>query len=147
MPRVSGNTHIGHSQERFVHDPRDLDTVAVLRFRVRDESIQRGAPRLLPVKSEYVRLDLASHEEKGPSGFLNRLLKRGTSVFDRCPSIRIRLALEQERFRQIRAFLNQDVARCDWICHGGFSLRNLESRSWNEPAISPGGCGRRHCAP
>jgi hypothetical protein len=51
MPRVSGNTDIGHFQERFTHNPRNFDTVAVLRFHVRDESLQRGAQRLLPVKS------------------------------------------------------------------------------------------------
>src|ERR1022692_4924917 len=45
-------------------------------------------------KSEDGAPDLPSHEEKGPSCFLNFLLQRGTSVFDRCPSIRTRLALE-----------------------------------------------------
>src|SRR5260370_40495840 len=98
MPRVSGNSHIGHFQERLTRNPRNLDTVAVLRFHVHDESLQRGAQRLLSVKPEDGGLDLPSHEEEGPSGFLNRLLERGTSVFDPCPPTRIRLALEQVGF-------------------------------------------------
>src|SRR5260370_18812921 len=98
MPWVSGNTHIGHFQERFTYNPRNLDTVAVLRFHLRDESLQRGAQRLLPIKSEDGGLDLPSHEEEGPSCFLNSLLERGTSVFDVCPSLRIRLALHHTRF-------------------------------------------------
>lgn len=124
MPRVSGNTHIGHFQERFTHYPRNLETVAVLRFHVRDESLQRGAQRLLPIKSEHGGLDLPSHEEKGPSGFLNRLLKRRTSVFDRYPSIRTRLALQQERTRQVGALLNPNATRCDWVSHGCVSSRH-----------------------
>ena len=123
MPRVSGNTHIGHFQERFTYNPRNLDTVAVLRFHVRDESLQRGAQRLLPIKSEDGGLDLPSHEEEGPSCFLNSLLERGTSVLDRCPSTRIRLALEQEGLRQMRASLNQDAPRSDCVCHGASVLR------------------------
>src|SRR5260370_19256000 len=104
MPRVCVNTQLGHFQERFSYNQRNLDAVAVLRFHVRDESLQRGAQRLLPIKSEDGGPDLPSHEEEGPSCFLNSLLKRRTSVFDGCPSIRIRFALEQEGFRTLGTF-------------------------------------------
>src|SRR6516225_736819 len=96
MPRVRGNTQIGNSQERFIHNPRNFDTVAVPRFHVRDESLQRGAQRLLLVKSKDGGLDLPSHEEEGPSCFLHRLLERRWVIFDSCPSIRIRVGLDKE---------------------------------------------------
>src|SRR5690349_18022793 len=86
MPRVSGNAHIGNSPERFARNSRDLDTVAVLRFHVRDQSLQRGPQRRLLVKSKDGRLDLARHEEKGPSFFVNRLFEYGPSTVDGGPS-------------------------------------------------------------
>lgn len=146
MPRVSGNAHIGHSQERFIHNSRNLNTVAPLRFHVRDKPLQRGLQRFLPIGPEDGGRDFSSHEEERPSFFPDRFLERGTSFFDRCPPIRIRLALEPEGGWQISACLNEYAPCCDCVCHGGVSSANLGLRLRNGPAISPGGCGRYRCA-
>jgi hypothetical protein len=57
MPRVRGNAHIGHFEERLLCYLRNLDAVAVLRFRVRDEPLQGCAQRLVFVESEDGGLD------------------------------------------------------------------------------------------
>src|SRR5690242_12705846 len=109
VPRMSRNTHIRKSQERFICNAGDLHTVAVLRFRVRDEPLQRNAQRFLLIKPKNRGLDLPSHEEEGQTCFMSRRIESGTSIFDRCPSIRMRFPLELERGRQTDTFFNQNA--------------------------------------
>ena len=108
----------------------------MLRFHARQETRQRFAQPLLRIKSEDCALDVSGHEEKGPSCCLNFPLECGMSDFDRCPSARIRLALEPQGVWEVRALFNQDAPPGDSIRHGAFQ-RNRKDAARRPAQPSP----------
>jgi hypothetical protein len=103
------------SQKGPDHDLSDFQTIAVLRFRIRNKPVNRGMHCLLSVKAEDGRLDLPSKEEESPAGLVDLPHKIGSKVCDCYPAPGIGLAYEHKGSRQNRAMFDQNGSRFDYV--------------------------------
>jgi hypothetical protein len=103
------------SQKGLDRDLSNFQTIAVLRFRIRNKPVNRGMHSPLSVKAEDGCLDLASKEEESPAGLVDVPHKIGSKVCDCLPAPGIRLAYEHKGSRQKRAVFDQNGSSFDYV--------------------------------
>ena len=124
------------SQKGLHRDLSNSQTIAVLRFRIRNKPVNRGMHSLLSVKAEDGRLDLPSKEEEGPARLVDVPHKIGSKVCDCCPAPGIRLACEHKGSRQKRAVFDQNGSRFDYVHDGPVQGRKPGLSSCGRPPAS-----------
>jgi hypothetical protein len=117
VARVGRDAYVGRSQERTHRHFVDLEAVALLQPRARDEPLERPMYHFWPVETESRRPELASHIEERPSCGceLVFLLVKIQAAINGYPTIRIQLALGVEKLRESSAFFNQNASGGDQL--------------------------------
>ena len=91
--------------------------IKLLRFQVRQDSLDCPVCRLFYVKTEDALVNFSCHVEKIPSRFKDFSFQAVTiEIFDQSPALPIGLAFEPQRVGQKRTCLDQDGHHFDLVC-------------------------------
>src|SRR4030095_8839939 len=96
MTWVGGDADIRHPKERARRHVVNFETIALLKFRLCDEALERRMDHFCPIKTEGCGPDRTGQVKQCPSCRRKFLFEFVSSeiVLDRHPGIRIRLILE-----------------------------------------------------
>src|SRR5713226_3725991 len=86
MPRMRRDACKRQSEVGLHRDLSDFETVAILRFGISNEPLDRRMHSRTGVKAEHSRVDFSRQEEKGPAGLGDVSFKIGSKVGDSRPS-------------------------------------------------------------
>ena len=109
------DAYVLHAQERMRRHLVDLQAVALLKPRDRDEALERPIDHRWPVETERSFRDLARHIQECPSGSRQLVfpLVKIQAAVDGHPRTWIRLSPGTEKLRERSAFFNQDASGGD----------------------------------
>jgi len=117
LPGVRGKRHEGHSQESHGFPTSDLQAIELLRFRTRQDSLNRPEHSLLIV-TEGVGLDLARQVEESPSRVFDLAIQLATILSrDSSPALCELPAPQMHRSREKSVGANQDGSLRNSVSH------------------------------